>query len=156
MDQLDYGRVYHTGEKYLELRSKKMTIGEMCCLGSMSVVLFGGLASLSFLSFGDEILGGYWACGAIVIGGNTFSKYSLGPALTIPLALGLGALSYYDFAYGDDRSRTKVFLINAASPLAITTLTAISGIVFSPHPDRKSEKVNFRIQHNGIKLSMRF
>jgi hypothetical protein len=69
----------------------------MCCAGGVGIAGFAGFASLSFLSFGDEVLGVYWAYGAVAIGASTFTHepVNIGPALTVPMALGLGALSYY-------------------------------------------------------------
>jgi hypothetical protein len=157
-DILDYDRVYLPAEKKYLLPLERSVRGEMCCMGCLGFGTFGALASLSYLSFGDEILGGFWACGALGIGVSMFSHESMapGPAMAIPLALGCGVLSYYNFAYGDERSNTEVFLVNALSPVGLTVITMLCGAIFPSHAFKVSNKFNLKVQQNSIKISMMF
>jgi hypothetical protein len=133
-DMLDYGRIYEPAErKYLKPRMKRNN-GEMCCIGCLSIGFLGALGSLSYLSFGDEILGG----------------------LAIPLALGLGALSYYNFTYGDERTDTEVFFVNTLSPIGISIVAVLSSVVFPSHVFKMSEKFSLQAQQNGMKISVKF
>lgn len=156
-DIMDYGRVYEPVEKILKPRQSH-NFGEMCCMGCIGVAGFGAIASLSFLDFGDEILGAYWMCGALTIGGGMFSTdtWAPGPSLAIPMALGLGALSYYDFAYGDEHSDTELFYVNALAPWGIAFVAAVSAAIFPSCAFKESKKVSLLTQQNGFKISVRF
>jgi len=157
-DIMDYGRVYEPITKILLKPRQEHGFGEMCCMGCLGLAGFSAIASLSFLDFGDEILGVYWACGALTIGGGMFSRdtWAPGPSLAIPMALGLGALSYYDFACGDERSDTELFFVNALAPMGIAFVGGISAAIFPSYAFKESKKVSFQTQQNGIKISMRF
>jgi len=155
-DMIDYGRP-GPFSKHFSIKKIKNMWGACCIDGCAGIGSLAALGSLSFLGFGDEVLGGYWACGSIVGFNSLFERKSfLGPAFSLPMILGCAGLSYYNFAYGDKDPKVKVFLVNTLSPIGIGAVMILGGVIFPSAAFKTSNSIKFDIQSNGVKLSYRF
>jgi hypothetical protein len=145
--------------------STKKSANPIMAIFLTETVAFGSAFSSTF-QFGDEAIGIlYGASGLAVLVvpfllksdslGSSYSELAW-PQFTIPYGVGLLALSYYNFRYGDSHSDHRKFRTNAIGFNAVVLLSVASAILLDSHALKYKRFLRLSITPSSIHLNFDF